>query len=246
MNKYRQIIFKVDGQKIKGTLIFPSKLKAKNPGVLFIHGWESNKTGYIPRAQTVAANGAICLIFDMRGHGNSGSKLANLSRKDHLKDAMTAYDFLLSQPKVDKNKIGVVGSSYGGYLSAILASKRNLKWVVLRAPALYKDDTFNLPSWKVMNKDKYKRAKKYKKEKIDFNNLALQSLHKFRGDILLLKSEKDEIIPEHYTRNYIKTINPKANFDLKIIKDADHSLSQNKWKQEFIKILESWSAEKLK
>ena len=116
----KRINFLVNGQKIKGTLIFPKKVKFDNPAVLFIHGWTSNETGYIPRAQVVAKHGAICLIFNLRGHGESGGSLEEFSRKDHLKDVIAAYDFLTAQKNVNKNKIGVCGASYGGYLASIL------------------------------------------------------------------------------------------------------------------------------
>jgi pimeloyl-ACP methyl ester carboxylesterase len=38
-----------------------------------------------------------------------------------------------------------VGSSYGGYLAAILATLRPVKWLALRVPALYIDSGWELP-----------------------------------------------------------------------------------------------------
>jgi len=81
----KRVIFWVEGQKIKGTLILPRVVKDKNPGVLFIHGWTSSEEGYIPRAKAVAKHGAICLTFNLRGHGKSEGRLGDFSRKDHLK-----------------------------------------------------------------------------------------------------------------------------------------------------------------
>ena len=40
--------------------------------------------------------------------------------------------------------MAVVGSSYGGYLAAILTSLRPVKWLALRVPALYKDADWEL------------------------------------------------------------------------------------------------------
>ena len=46
---------------------------------------------------------------------------------------------------VDAERIGVVGSSYGGYLAMLLASERNIHRLALRAPALYEDADFDRP-----------------------------------------------------------------------------------------------------
>lgn len=82
------IKFKVGKQTVKGTIILPKRLSKNNPGVLFIHGWTSNQTGYIPRAEAVSKLGAICLTFDMRGHGKSDGVFNQLSRQDHLNDVV--------------------------------------------------------------------------------------------------------------------------------------------------------------
>lgn len=235
--------FPVNQQKLKTSLFFPPKLQKENPGVLFIHGWTSSEKGYLPRAKAVASQGAICLTFDMRGHGKSGGDLKKFSRADHLKDALTAYDFLVSQKGVDKKKVGVVGASYGGYLASILSSKRKVKWLVLRAPALYKNKGFNKPTFKVrldhLNLFEYLQSKINAKD-----NLALKSLSTFKGKVLMIKSENDETIPEQTIQNYLNAINPKTSSSLKTIKEANHALTKEKWKKEFIKILKDWFKDK--
>jgi dienelactone hydrolase len=62
-----------------------------------------------------------------------------VSREESLRDILAAYDFLAAQPNVDSDSIAVVGSSYGGYLAALLTALRPVKWLALRVPALYKD-----------------------------------------------------------------------------------------------------------
>ena len=239
----KKVVFLVDGQKIKGTLIFPKAVKDKNPGVLFIHGWTSSEEGYLPRAQAVAKHGAICLTINLRGHGKSDGSLEELSRKDHLNDVITAYDFLACQKNVDRNRIGVCGSSYGGYLASILSLKRKVKWLVLRVPALYRDSDFNIPTAKLIREDIniYRQSEIRPKE-----NMALKAVSKFRGDLLLVESEKDEIVPKQTIKNYLQAVNPKITFDHKIMQNADHALTNKKWKLEFIEILSGWFAERLK
>lgn len=231
------IKFKVGKQTIKGTIISPKRLSKKNPGILFIHGWTSSQTGYIPRAEAVSRRGAICLTFDIRGHGESDGVFRQLSRQDHFNDVLAAYDFLVSQEKVNKQQIGVVGASYGGYLASILTSKRPVKWLVLRAPALYKDESFDMPTATLIRDD----VKVYRSTNIQpTENMALKALTKFKGKMLIVESENDEEIPKQTIENYFRAINPRAIVTHEIIQGADHSLSRPEWKEKFIKILSEW------
>lgn len=231
----------VDGQAVKGTLLFPEKVKSKTPAVLLIHGWTSSEKWYIPRAVAISRLGYICLTFNLRGHGDSEGVLDELSRKDHLKDVLAAYDFLALQKGVDRERIAVIGASYGGYMASLLAGKRKLNRIVLRAPALYPDESIDTPSGKISRGEnlKYFSQKASKK-----NNRALQSLAKFKENLLLVESDKDEVIPKQTIDNYINAVNLKAKFVHKIIKGADHGLgketSSAKWLNEFIGILEDY------
>lgn len=101
----KMISFIVNNKKLRGTLIIPKNIHIGTSAVLFIHGWTSSETGYVPRAQVISKLGYVCLTFSMRGHGESEGKLENLSRDDHLKDCIAAYDFLASQSNVDRKKI---------------------------------------------------------------------------------------------------------------------------------------------
>src|SRR3989442_6825569 len=119
---------------IAGTLVTPG---TQIPGVLFVHGWGGSQQQYLTRAREVAALGCVCLTFDLRGHAETRTQYEAVSREQNLVDVVAAYDLIASNPNVDSSAIAVVGSSYGGYLSPILTSMRAVKWLALRAPALY-------------------------------------------------------------------------------------------------------------
>jgi hypothetical protein len=70
------------------------------------------------------------------------------SRGDNLRDVLAAYDVLVAHRGVDASAIAAVGSSYEGYLGAILTSLRGVRWLALRAPALYNDADWELPGSK--------------------------------------------------------------------------------------------------
>src|SRR3982751_558652 len=110
---------RVENGRIAATLVSPATML---PGVLFVHGWGGSQQQYLSRAREVAALGCICLTFDLRGHGRTHAQKEIVSREDNLEDVIAAYDVLVHQPGVDLSSIAVVGSSYGGYLAAILTS----------------------------------------------------------------------------------------------------------------------------
>src|SRR5918995_3631751 len=132
----------VDDQQIEGRLV--AGISA-GPAVLFVHGWGGNQKQYLNRARAVAELGFICLTFDLRGHARSDGQRETVSREDNLRDLLAAYDVLTSQPGADATALGVVGSSYGAYLAAILTSERAVGWLALRAPALFNHNGWGFP-----------------------------------------------------------------------------------------------------
>src|SRR5215217_1372874 len=122
----------VGGDHIAGTLVCPATLL---PGMLFVHGWRGSQKQYLMRAREIAALGCICLAIDLRGHAESSAQRHEITREDSLQDVTASYDFLAQADAVDESAIGVVGSSYGGYLAAILTSMRPVKWLAVRSSA---------------------------------------------------------------------------------------------------------------
>jgi dipeptidyl aminopeptidase/acylaminoacyl peptidase len=229
----KKIKFKVDGHTLTGTIIYPSNIKDSNPAVLFVHGWLSSETGYIPRAKAVSARGAICMTFNLRGHGTSEGEVNTFSRKDHLGDVMVAYDYLAAQPNVDTERIGVVGASYGAYLSSILTSKRKVKWLVLRAPALYKDKDFSVPTQSLIKED----VCVYRQVKIKpQDNYALKALTTFKNNVFLIECENDIVVSHQIIKNY-KTALKNKKFSYFLLPKADHELSTEEYKKAFIEVL---------
>src|ERR671913_1240698 len=137
-----QIDIPVDDQQISGTLVTPATVI---PGVLFLHGWGGTQEQYLARAREIAALGCVCLTVDLRGHADTEEQKETVTREDNLRDALAAYDTLVTHQAVDKEVIAVVGSSYGGYLAAILTALRPVRWLGLRAPALYRDEDWAVP-----------------------------------------------------------------------------------------------------
>lgn len=70
-------------------------------------------------------------------------------------------------------------------------------------------------------------------------NFALTGAHTAKK-VLLIESEHDQIIPHKIFELYKEAVTDKTKLTHETIKDADHQLSKEKWKQEFIDILVHW------
>lgn len=216
------------------SIFYPEQIQDKNPAVMFIPGWTSSEASYHERAAALTKLGYICLAVTLRGHGESSGKLEAFSRADHIEDVSNAYDFLSAQKHVDKENISVVGASYGGYLAAILAGKRHIRHLAMRAPALYENTQLDTPTAQLINN---REDEFFQNLRPETDNLALTGVKKITGNLLLIESEKDQIIPGKIIGLYRAAVPNPATVTHEIMRGADHQLSKGEWKQQFIEIL---------
>jgi len=223
---------------IAGTLITPATLVA---GVLFVHGWGGSQEQYLARAREIAALGCVCLAFDLGGHAATRPRFETVSRESNLRDVLAAYDILAAQPAVDRSAIAVVGSSYGGYLAAILTSMRAVKWLALRAPALYIDTGWEVPKLQL---HKEQDLKAYRNSLVGpEENRALRACAAFQGDTLIIESELDSIIPATVITSYRGAFIQSRSLTYRVIQGADHGLSQDTSQRAYTSLLVNWLTE---
>ena len=164
-----------------------------------------------------------------------------MTREENLQDVVAAYDLLAAQPGVDRGRIAVVGSSYGGYLAAILTSMRAVQWLALRVPALYVDSGWEVPKLqlrKEQNLDAWRQTVVRAQE-----NRALHACSDFRGDVLLVQSETDHLIPPAVISNYREACVNARSLTYRVMKGADHGLTDERMRQAYTAILFNWLRE---
>ena len=228
----------VGDHRIAGTLLVPD---SRLPGVLFLHGWGGNQAQYAARAREIAALGCACLTVDMRGHAETRRQQATVTREDNLCDALAAFDRLAGEASVDGEQIAVVGSSYGGYLGTILTTMRPVKWLALRAPALYKDTDWNVPKLKLREMQGLQAYRRMVVEAQD--NRALSAAAAYRGDVLVVQSGHDDIIPPEVIKNYRNAFTGARSLTYRIIDGADHGMTDPTSRHANTTVLVNWITE---
>ena len=233
--KEEKVDIKTGDARIEGTLVTPGTLI---PGVLFVHGWGGSQQQYLARAREMASLGCVCLTFDLSGHAATQEEREQVSRERNLRDVMAAYDVLAAHPHVDRAAIAVVGSSYGGYLAAILTTLRPVTWLALRVPALYIDSGWELPKMQ-LHKDQDLRA--YRRSFVPATqNRALRACAEFVGDVLIVESELDDVVPRPVITSYREACVQARSLTYRCLAEADHGLTDETQQRAYTALLVQW------
>ncbi|KQS05008.1 hypothetical protein ASG11_12740 [Sphingomonas sp. Leaf357] len=118
-----------DGSEIEGLLVRPVGAAGPLPTVVEIHGgpvwafrarWEGRQRA----APALIANGVAMFYPNPRGSSGRGQDFARAVLGDmggaDAGDIIAGIEYLIAQRLADPERIGLTGSSYGGYMSALL------------------------------------------------------------------------------------------------------------------------------
>jgi dipeptidyl aminopeptidase/acylaminoacyl peptidase len=121
-----------DGTPIEGVLIKPAGFDAskKYPLLVVIHGGPTGVDTPVVRAdryypiEMFAARGALILRPNYRGSAGYGEKFRSLNVRNlgvgDYWDVISGVDHLIAQGIVDRERVGAMGWSQGGYISAFI------------------------------------------------------------------------------------------------------------------------------
>jgi hypothetical protein len=127
------------------------------------------------------------------------------------------------------------------YLAVIATSLRSVRWLALRAPALYKDSGWDLPKLR-LNDDPDLAA--YRRRPVNWeSNRALRACAAFCGDVLIVESEHDDVVPHPVITNYIAAFIRARSLTTRVIASADHGLSNQEWQHVYTSFLIDWLTE---
>lgn len=148
----KRMVPTTDGRQMLVWVIYPPDFDPakKYPTLLYCQGGpQSPLTQFYSfrwNMQLMAANGYIIVAPNRRGMQGHGVAWNEQISKDHggqvMQDYLSAIDALAKEPFVDKDKLGCVGASYGGYSAFYLAGIHNNRFKTFIAH----DGIFNLKS----------------------------------------------------------------------------------------------------
>ncbi len=120
-------------QKLMGWLVKPPDFNPKKsyPFILNIHGGPRCQYGrtFYHEMYVLAQAGYVVMYTNPRGSQGYGERFAKTIEgkwaEPAMKDLMAAVDYAISLGYVNKNKLGVTGGSYGGYMTNWIVTHSN-------------------------------------------------------------------------------------------------------------------------
>ncbi|MCI0546820.1 MAG: alpha/beta fold hydrolase [Candidatus Rokubacteria bacterium] len=225
--------FRVDvgGSPVVGVLHLPAK--APSPCVIACHGMGASKDSdkYLLLGRELAAAGLAVVRFDFRGSGESGGSYEEATIATRIADVEAVVEAVARHSALD-GRIGLLGSSLGGFVALWVASRRRgLPVVTWNAPADLRDlevagaaDPVGVGGALVAETRQGRLA---------------EAPAGLRG-VLVIQGGDDAVVPPlHGQRLYARAAEPRA---LRLIAGADHRLSDPIHRREAVERSREWLA----
>jgi pimeloyl-ACP methyl ester carboxylesterase len=226
-----------NGGWLKGDLSFSGRVGSW--AVLFVHGFGGHRRGEKALAVQAACarRGWTFAAFDFRAHGESSGAMLDLRGSALLEDLNAVADHLRSR---GIRKLGLVGSSMGGFASAWFAERRPelVLGCALIAPAF----RFVRWRWDAMTKDERRHWKESGVLKVrspwfapevelsyglveERDQFAVETLAaRLACPLLIFHGLADETIPYEGSLHFAART-PNPNVELRLYKSGDHRLT---------------------
>jgi len=114
-----------DGTVIPAIYYLPKQASVENkvPAMVWVHGGPGGQTrqGFSSLIQYIVNHGYAVLAVNNRGSSGYGKTFYQMDDLNHgekdLQDCVEGKNWLASQTEIDGDKIGIIGGSYGGYMT---------------------------------------------------------------------------------------------------------------------------------
>jgi len=182
-----------------------------NVVVLHGAGISSRKRFYSIRAR-LFKHGISSLAFDMIGHGDTGGTLSESSLKNRTLQAKSVINSRqLSEP------LSLIGTSMSGYTAVKLTQYFDIQNLILLVPAIYSRRAYSLPFG-----DDFSKVIREKKSWFDSDAWGI--LNNFRGNLLLITAENDDVIPKDVVERIFESATISRNKVIHEVQGSPHQI----------------------
>jgi uncharacterized protein len=207
------------------------------PCVLLSHGLISSKESskYIYLAELFSARGIASCRFDYHGCGESGGDISETTLTIRIHDLESVLEHLLGYPSVDRTRIGILGSSFGGATALVEAARNpDVRCVALWAtPYMLSgkhDESIDGILFKPLIYEDFSRY-----------DLLAEAQKVSRG--LVIHGELDDVVPAFEGKSIYDNVKRPKKFEL--IKGADHTFTDPSHRERAATLSLAWFARHL-
>ena len=184
----------------------------------------------------LTSSGIGTFLFDFSGLGHSPGIYKELTLSLGCSNFRGVIDFVSRSGEHDKNRIGVVGASYGGNVALLEAAKfSQIKAVGLKSPSTFLPEGYQLQYGAKLMEE---WGKEGYSESVGLNyNSVIDSLFhntykeasKIESPVRIVHGTSDSAVPIRHARDLLKVLPNGSLFE---IEGADHWYSEgNEWQQ---------------
>ncbi|SFE43488.1 hypothetical protein SAMN05216563_105198 [Phytobacter palmae] len=194
-----------DGQTLHGDSTYGS-----NGHVLMIHGGSKDREVFIHYRELLYSMGYGTTAFDCIGHGASTGKMSDSSLDSRTRQALAVIAHL------NVPVTGCLGTSMGAYNAVQLSTRADFRSLILLVPGVYTPEA-----------DKVNFGPDFsqiiRQEKSWLNSDAWSQISAFRGKVLIVAAERDEVIPQVIPEKLHNAATHTSWKALFVVPGADHN-----------------------
>lgn len=126
------------GVRLSGVVLSP-RTSGKHPAFIGIRGSGAETRAGPNRflAERLVPEGAVVLLFDKRGSGQSEGDWRTATLEELAGDVEEALKVVSKRDEVDRNRLGLIGASQAGWIAALVASRRpEVQFLMMRSAPL--------------------------------------------------------------------------------------------------------------
>lgn len=217
----REVTFRAtDGVLVHGQLFEKHDGAAKKPAVIFVHGGPPRQMlstwhymDYYSNAyavnQYLASHGFVVLSVNYRlsiGYGHAFTHPANWGPTGaaEYKDVLAGNVFLRRDAKVDGNRIGIWGGSYGGYLTALALARNSDRFCA-------GVDWHGVHDWSTSDafpelEKRYQMPAERKQQRIAWQASPDASVASWKSPVLLVQGDDDRNVHFHQMVDLVRRL----------------------------------------
>ena len=215
----------------------------KTPALLALPGWDDDgKEQFDALSDQLTASGWVCRRANIPDASWPAAERARVSREQSLHQVLEDYMNLAALRGVARSRLALVGFSFGAYMATFLSAAKPARLLVLRSPAIYPDQDWNAPKESLDRQE----LRAYRSHVLaPDQNRSLWCCTQFTGDVLLVDSAQDEIIPPQVIASYERAFCCVRSMTRHTLADADHALTQPAWRREDQRLAGGWGSGRL-
>jgi len=189
---------------------------------MILNSWNGGAGDYW--FQYLAERGYVVFTIDTRGSDNRGKAFEqSIFRKlgeAQMDDMMAAVNYLTAQPYIDKERMGLFGWSFGGFMTTdfMLNHPGIFKAAVAGGPVM------NWQYYEIMYGERYMDTPQENPEGYAATNLIKQA-GKLKGKLLLIHGLQDPVVVQQHSVDFVKAcVDKGVQVDYMIYPGHEHNV----------------------